>query len=81
MEFDTIEFNGKEYPVRDVYIMGVGTVNVSNEALATALNPTDNWDDATPQAAYIDSKIYWYAPDELLMGEIKVLSQYITENS
>lgn len=82
MAFDTIEFNGKEYPVRDVYVnKEVGTVNVSNESLAAALNPNDNWDDVTPEAEYIDNKVYFYAPDDVVIGSIKKLTQYVKNNS
>ena len=82
MAFDTIEFDGKKFPVRDVYInKEVGTINVSNESLAAALNPKDDWDDVTSEAEYIDNKVYFYAPDDILVGSIKKLSKYVNDNS
>lgn len=82
MAFDTIEYLGKHYPVRDVYInKEVGTINVSNESLAAALNPKDDWGDVTSEAEYIDSKIYFYAPDDVLIGSIKKLTQHVKDNS
>lgn len=81
MQLDIITFNNVNYPCRDVYIKGVGTINVSTEALAKALNPTDNWDAVTGEAEYIDNKVYFYVPSELIKAPLKVLQQFINENS
>ncbi len=82
MAFDTIEYLGKHYPVRDVYVKEAGcTVNVSNESLAAALNPKDDWSDVTPEAEYIDNSVYFYVPDDILIGSMKKLSKYVNDNS
>ena len=80
--FDSISYNGKEYTVRDVYVSKeVGTVNVSVESLSTALCPDGNWNNVSNEATYIDEKVYFYVPDEMINKPIKELKKYIKENS
>lgn len=82
IELDSIEYNGKEYPCRDVYIdKEVGTINVSVESLSAALNPNDDWDSVDHEAGYIDSKVYFYVPDEMITKPIKELTKYVKDNS
>lgn len=82
MNFDTIEYNGVEYPCRDVYVSReVGTINVSTEDLSAALNPNDDWDAVGEEEEYIDSKVYFYAPKEVLLGSAKDLQKYVRENT
>ena len=77
---DTILFNEVEYPVKDVYVKGVGTVNVSVESLERALNPHNDWTDITDEAEYIDSKIAFYVPDTIMKKSLKTLTDYVKEN-
>ncbi len=81
IELDTIEYKGNEYPCRDVYIdEESGTVNISVDSLSKALNPNDNWDEVEEEAEYIDSKIFFYVPDEMINNPIKELRDYIKES-
>jgi hypothetical protein len=83
MAHDTIKYKDIEYPVRDVYIKAIKqTVNVSTESLSHVLCPDGDWNEVGIQETYIDEKIYFYAPDELVNnGSIKALTDYVNNNS
>lgn len=74
---DTVLYKGVEYPIMDIYLKSVGTVNVSVDSLAQALNPTDNWADVSEEAEYIDNKIAYYVPDSIMKKSIEEITEFV----
>ena len=74
---DSITFEGKKYPVREVVVDGVGTVLVGTESLSNALNPNGDWNNVTKEAEYIDNKIYFYVEDDEIYLPINKLTELV----
>jgi len=75
---DTIEFQGKEYPVRDIDVPGFGTRRISAESLEEALIQ-DGKGYANSEAEEIDGSIFFYVPDKCMDYDNHELSRTVAE--
>lgn len=65
MKHDIIRFEGKAYPVRDVYINGFGMRLVAGESLEAALIKDGEY--ISGEARCIDEQIFFYVKDAAIM--------------
>jgi len=75
---DTIPYNGKQWPLREVYLEGEW-VTVASEKLQQQLldpngKPVDN------EAKAIDDLVYCYIPQKKFAKSDSVVEKYVLEN-
>lgn len=78
----TIEFQGKEYPVRciPVHVNGEGwNVLVSTESLERALFENDGVHFVSEEAIEVDEDIYFYVPDDIIDADEDALCGFVEE--
>lgn len=73
-----IEFNGKEYPTRQLNIPNFGEKLVSVESLQKSLHDTKGFY-ISDEAEVIDEKILIYIPDDIINDDEKSLVEFIEE--
>ena len=70
---NTINFNGKAYPIREIILPNYGNVLISITELNTLLI-NDKGGYSSAQAKEIDQQIYYFVePEELLLPEEKLI--------
>lgn len=75
----TIEYEGRSFPVRILYIPKIGTVKVATELLGSRLIG----DDGLPvslEAERVDNGIFYYVSDDLIDKSDEEISKHIMES-
>lgn len=75
----TVEYEGREYPVRILDLPRIGLVKVATELLASRLIG----DDGLPvslEAERVDNGIFYYVSDDLLDKSDEEISKHILES-
>ena len=72
---DTIEFNGKVYPTRTIYIKGFGMRTIAGESLEDAL--LVNGSHVSDEAKGIDESYFFTVDDKYLNCGDKQLAAYV----
>ena len=75
----TIEYEGRSFPVRILYIPKIGTVKVATELLGSRIIG----DDGLPvsiEAERLDEGIFYYVGDDMIDRPDEEISKHILEN-
>lgn len=72
---DSISYDGKEYPLRYVYIPTFGERWISTLSLEDRLINEDGY--AEEDARLIDDLVFFYVPDRMIRDPEAKLSQYV----
>lgn len=80
-----IKFQNVFYKVRTIHLPGIGARKIAGERLQAVLL-TDGLDSmystyVSDEAKWIDESIYYYVPEDILMGTDKEILEYVARNS
>lgn len=71
---DSMEYDGKAYTIRTIYLKGIGMRNIAGESLKEAVYPNEEYPSAEAKA--VDKAIDFYVEDKYLSCGDKQLAAY-----
>ena len=91
INMDYVEYNGKKYPTRDIFLSGYsnsgefwyGEYTVSVESLNDEIERNFNMpmhSEEHDRASWVDNGIFYYVPDDIINAGDDKLCQFIMDN-
>ncbi len=91
MDIEYVEYNGKKYPTRDIYLNGYsksgefwhGEYTISVKSLDEEVEKDFNMPITSKEydrASWMDNGIFYYVPDDIINAGDDKLSRYIMDN-